>query len=133
MWHQAVDAYEALGDEEAVGRVGLQAAYSLLWAGRWGESFEMAERALAVLGDRSPPTGPGSWPTRAPSSVWRGALRGRRRAAHARRWPSPTSWATRWYGGIACMFLCLNRFGLDAPGRVRRGGAGIGRAASGRR
>ena len=49
--HQAVDAYEALGDEEAVGRVGLQAAYSLLWAGHWGESFEMAERALAVLGD----------------------------------------------------------------------------------
>ena len=49
--HQAVDAYEALGDDEAVGRVGLQAAYSLLWAGRWDESFEMAERALTVLGD----------------------------------------------------------------------------------
>ncbi|MCA1845558.1 MAG: hypothetical protein LC792_20675, partial [Actinobacteria bacterium] len=49
--HQAVEAYEALGDDAAVGRVGLQAAYSLLWAGRWGESFEMAERALAVLGD----------------------------------------------------------------------------------
>jgi DNA-binding SARP family transcriptional activator len=49
--HQAVEAYEALGDEAAVGRVGLQAAYSLLWAGRWDESFEMAERALAVLGD----------------------------------------------------------------------------------
>jgi DNA-binding SARP family transcriptional activator len=51
IWHQAVDAYEVLGDEEAVGRVGLDAAYSLLWAGRWGESAEMAERALAVLGD----------------------------------------------------------------------------------
>ncbi|MCA1842244.1 MAG: AAA family ATPase, partial [Actinobacteria bacterium] len=49
--HQAVEAYEALGDDTAVGRVGLQAAYSLLWAGRWDESFEMAERALAVLGD----------------------------------------------------------------------------------
>ncbi|HVW34129.1 MAG TPA: hypothetical protein VHL53_16450 [Acidimicrobiia bacterium] len=49
--HQAVDAYEAVGDEGAVGRVGLQAAYSLLWAGRWAESFDLAERALAVLGD----------------------------------------------------------------------------------
>jgi DNA-binding SARP family transcriptional activator len=49
--HEAVEAYETLGDDVAVGRVGLQAAYSLLWAGRWGESFEMAERALAVLGD----------------------------------------------------------------------------------
>ena len=53
MLHQAVDAYEALGDEAAVGRVGLQAAYSLLWAGRWGESCQMAERALAVLGTRA--------------------------------------------------------------------------------
>jgi DNA-binding SARP family transcriptional activator len=52
VWQQAVDAYEALGDEEAVGRVGLEAAYSLLWAGRWGDSAEMAERALTVLGDR---------------------------------------------------------------------------------
>ncbi|HEX6380713.1 MAG TPA: AAA family ATPase, partial [Acidimicrobiia bacterium] len=51
-WHQAVDAYEALGDETAVGRISLQAAYSLLWAARSGEAFEMAERALAVLGDR---------------------------------------------------------------------------------
>jgi DNA-binding SARP family transcriptional activator len=49
--HEAVEAYEALGDDAAVGRVGLQAAYSLLWAGQWGESFEMAERALSVLGD----------------------------------------------------------------------------------
>jgi tetratricopeptide (TPR) repeat protein len=53
--HQAVEAYEALGDDAAVGRVGLQAAYSLLWAGRWGESFDMAERALAVLGDAVTP------------------------------------------------------------------------------
>src|SRR5206468_997428 len=30
-WHQAVDAYEALGDPEAVGRVCLDAAYSLNW------------------------------------------------------------------------------------------------------
>ena len=52
IWRQAVDAYEALGDEEAVGRVGLEAAYSLLWAGRWGESIEMADRVLGVLGDR---------------------------------------------------------------------------------
>jgi tetratricopeptide (TPR) repeat protein len=51
-WHDAVHAYAALGDEAAVGRVGLQAAYSLLWAGRWLESHEMAERVLAVLGDR---------------------------------------------------------------------------------
>src|SRR5207237_3893267 len=52
IWHDAVDAYEALGDEEAVGRVGLQAAYSLLWVGRFDESLELAERALGVLGDR---------------------------------------------------------------------------------
>jgi class 3 adenylate cyclase/tetratricopeptide (TPR) repeat protein len=51
-WHRAVDANEAVGDEEAVGRISLQAAYGLLWAARSGESFEMAERALAVLGDR---------------------------------------------------------------------------------
>jgi DNA-binding SARP family transcriptional activator len=51
IWHEAVDAYETLGDEEAVGRVGLQAAYTLFWTGRWGESYEMAERVLAVLGD----------------------------------------------------------------------------------
>jgi class 3 adenylate cyclase/tetratricopeptide (TPR) repeat protein len=51
-YHQAVDAYVSLGDEEAVGRVGLEAAFSLWWAGRWGESVEMADRALAVLGER---------------------------------------------------------------------------------
>jgi len=50
-WHRAVDAYEALGDDRAVGRVGLNAAYSLFWAGRWGESVDMAERAVAILGD----------------------------------------------------------------------------------
>jgi tetratricopeptide (TPR) repeat protein len=53
VWHEALDAYEALGDEEAVGRVCLQAAYSLIWVNRWGESFDIAERALAVLGDRA--------------------------------------------------------------------------------
>jgi tetratricopeptide (TPR) repeat protein len=52
IWHEAVAAYEALGDEEAVGRVGLQAAFNMFWTGDWGASFEMAERALAVLGDR---------------------------------------------------------------------------------
>ena len=52
IWGQAVDTYEALGDDEAVGRVGLQAAYSLLWAGRWGESVEYADRVLGVLGER---------------------------------------------------------------------------------
>ena len=50
-WYQAVDAYEALGDEEAVGRISSEAAYALNWAARSAESFEMAERALAVLGD----------------------------------------------------------------------------------
>ena len=50
-WHEAVDAYEALGDEAAVGRVALQAAYGLLWAFRAEESFEIAQRALAMLGE----------------------------------------------------------------------------------
>jgi len=52
IWHQAVDAYEALDDVVAVGRVGLQAAYTLFWTGRWAESVELAERVLAALGDR---------------------------------------------------------------------------------
>jgi DNA-binding SARP family transcriptional activator len=51
IWHQAVDAYQALGDKQAVGRVGLEGAYSLFWTGDWGASFELAERALAVLGE----------------------------------------------------------------------------------
>jgi tetratricopeptide (TPR) repeat protein len=51
-WYDAVDAYAALGDEAAVGRVGLQAGYSLLWAGRWLESHEVSERVLTVLSDR---------------------------------------------------------------------------------
>ena len=51
IWQEAVNAYETLGDQEAIGRVGVQAAFSLLWGGRWGESFEMAERVLAAMGE----------------------------------------------------------------------------------
>ena len=110
-----------------------EAAYSLAWAARSAESVEMAERALDVLGDRvtadrarllasagCDPGRPGS-PSRSATSC------------SARRWPSPTSWATRRCGGHCLMRRSLQPVRLDAPGRVRRGGPGIGRAASGRR
>ena len=51
-WRQSIDAYEELGDHQALGRVCVQAAYSLLWAGRFAEGVEICERGLAFLGER---------------------------------------------------------------------------------
>ena len=54
-WRQSLDAFEALGDQEAIGRVCLAAAYTLGWTSRFAEGVEMAERGLAALGDRTSP------------------------------------------------------------------------------
>ena len=51
-WRQSLDAYEQLGDEEAVGRVCVAASYSLALAIRFADAVEMCERGLAALGDR---------------------------------------------------------------------------------
>jgi class 3 adenylate cyclase/tetratricopeptide (TPR) repeat protein len=51
-WRQSLDAYEELGDDEAVGRICVQVVYSLLWVGRIVEGVEVGERGLAVLGER---------------------------------------------------------------------------------
>jgi DNA-binding SARP family transcriptional activator len=111
IWQEALDAYVTLGDQEAIGRVGVQAAFSLLWGGRWGESFEMAERVLAVLGE-----GVSSDRARllanagcvlgfgeAPFEVGDGYLR--RALAMADELGDPT------VRGHCLLFLCLNRFG----------------------
>ena len=122
IWHEAVAAFEALGDEEAVGRVGLDAAYSLLWAGDWGASFEMAERALGVLGDRvtadrarllastGAVLGFGEAPFEAGDERLRQAL------AIADDLGDPT------VRGQCLMFLCLNRFGWMHQGECAEAG-----------
>ena len=51
-WTQAVDAYEALGEVEAAGRICLDAAYSLAWAARFEDGFALVERGIRLLGDR---------------------------------------------------------------------------------
>jgi tetratricopeptide (TPR) repeat protein len=51
-WRRSVDAYEALNNAEAMGRVCLAACYNLSWVGRFTEAVELSQRALTVLGDR---------------------------------------------------------------------------------
>ena len=51
-WKEAIDAYEALGDVEAAGRISADAAYSLAWASRWEEGAAIAQRGIDLLGDR---------------------------------------------------------------------------------
>lgn len=51
-WRQSLDAYEGVGDEEAVGRVCLAASYNLMLAARFVEAVEMTQRGLAALGNR---------------------------------------------------------------------------------
>ena len=121
-WNEAVDAYEALGDPEAVGRVGLQAAYSLLWAGRWGESCELAERALGVLGDRVSGdralllanTGCVLGLGEAPFEV--GDERLSQALAIADQLGDPT------VRGYCLLYLCLNRFGWMQQGECAAAG-----------
>jgi class 3 adenylate cyclase/tetratricopeptide (TPR) repeat protein len=112
IWQEAVDAYVTLGDQEAIGRVGVQAAFSLMWAARWEDSFEMAERVLAVMGE-----GVSSDRARllanagavlsfgeVPFEVGDGYLR--RALAMADQLGDPT------VRGHCLLFLCLNRFPL---------------------
>jgi class 3 adenylate cyclase/tetratricopeptide (TPR) repeat protein len=51
-WREAIDAYQALGDLEMVGRCCWQAAYQLTWTARWFEAMELSARGLATLGDQ---------------------------------------------------------------------------------
>jgi len=50
-WQQALDAYEGLGDAEAVGRVCWDLSYQLLWNARLEEAVEVARRGLGALGE----------------------------------------------------------------------------------
>jgi len=52
-WLQALDAYEELGDTEAVGRLGYQLSWQLAWAARNEEAVEIARRGLSALGERT--------------------------------------------------------------------------------
>jgi DNA-binding SARP family transcriptional activator/tetratricopeptide (TPR) repeat protein len=51
-WRQALPLYEKLGESESAARVCVEASRDLWWLNRDRESFEMAERGLAALGDR---------------------------------------------------------------------------------
>ena len=51
-WRQSADVYDEVGDAEGAGRVCEAAAYNLVWAGRFFEGVEIAERGLGALGER---------------------------------------------------------------------------------
>jgi len=51
-WRQAIEILQGLGRAESVGRVCAEAAYSLLWAGRFSEAHDLARHGLAALGER---------------------------------------------------------------------------------
>ena len=51
-WRQALDAYEELGDTEAVGRLSGEMSHQLAWGARFVESLEIARRGLIALGER---------------------------------------------------------------------------------
>jgi class 3 adenylate cyclase/tetratricopeptide (TPR) repeat protein len=55
-WRRSADVYHEVGDAEGAGRVCEAAAYNLVWAGRFVEGVEIAERGLSALGDRVSPT-----------------------------------------------------------------------------
>ena len=48
---EAIDAYEALGDALAVGRVSADAAYALAWLARFRDAYEMARRGLPAVAE----------------------------------------------------------------------------------
>ncbi|MGQ0466298.1 MAG: ATP-binding protein [Sporichthyaceae bacterium] len=52
-WQSALDAYDALGDTDALGRSCVVAAYNLVFLARWAESVAIAERGLAALGEQA--------------------------------------------------------------------------------
>jgi tetratricopeptide (TPR) repeat protein len=49
--HEALDLYQALGRTDAIGRVGWATVYHLAWAARFQEAVEVAQRALAGIGE----------------------------------------------------------------------------------
>jgi tetratricopeptide (TPR) repeat protein len=51
-WREALDAYDELGDAEALGRVSRPITEQLLWAARWPEAAVVARRGLTALGER---------------------------------------------------------------------------------
>ncbi|MBI1885040.1 MAG: AAA family ATPase, partial [Chloroflexi bacterium] len=51
-WREALDAYEALGDAERVGRLARDIAEQLNWGVRFLEGLEISRRGLIALGER---------------------------------------------------------------------------------
>lgn len=49
---EALSAFEALGDVEAIGRLCVAAGYSMIFLGRWAEAAQVGERGLAALGEQ---------------------------------------------------------------------------------
>jgi len=49
---EAIDAYEAAGDNEAAGRICADASYHLSWASLWEDAVAIADRGIELLGDR---------------------------------------------------------------------------------
>jgi tetratricopeptide (TPR) repeat protein len=49
LWNRSLLAYEALGDEESVGRVCHEASGQLGWAARWEQALAMADRGLGAV------------------------------------------------------------------------------------
>ncbi|HEV8626258.1 MAG TPA: tetratricopeptide repeat protein, partial [Acidimicrobiia bacterium] len=54
-WKVAVDAYEALGDTHAAGRICQEASYALGWASRWEEATAIGQRGIDLLSDEVSP------------------------------------------------------------------------------
>ena len=52
-WYEALDLYEALGQDEAAADVSLVAAFFAGWAARLDEAAELARRGLRAIGGRS--------------------------------------------------------------------------------
>jgi class 3 adenylate cyclase/tetratricopeptide (TPR) repeat protein len=48
---EALDRYQALGDVEAIGRLGWAMVYHLVWTGRLVEGVQIGQRTVAALGD----------------------------------------------------------------------------------
>jgi class 3 adenylate cyclase/tetratricopeptide (TPR) repeat protein len=51
-WREALNAYEELGDAEAVGRVSSDITLQLLWGARWVEALDVNRRGLNALGEQ---------------------------------------------------------------------------------
>jgi class 3 adenylate cyclase/tetratricopeptide (TPR) repeat protein len=49
--NEALDRYEAVGDVEAIGRLGWAMVYQLVWTARFVEGVQVGQRTLAALGD----------------------------------------------------------------------------------